>query len=268
MSSVPSFSAPPRRAAAPAGAPTTFSSFGRPPRPSEGGGGGFDAAAASAFGKKPARVIEEPLPPVAAPKITPARNTLGSLLEGKLPEPEQKEREWSRSALQQQRRAAAEAEKAKPPPPKSFDEEFPALGGAGGVKPVVRVPKPVFATTGGDSETKQGSGSFASLAANWAKSDEERKAAEAYAARLRLEQQRREEFEHSQRTRIYMNRQQNSYHFNQYDEEHPYDDYDEYAEDELGEDEYTEKDRRADRRAAANHYSDEEEEEVDEDQAW
>jgi hypothetical protein len=273
MSSVPAYSAPPRRAdVAAAGAPVSFSSFSRPSRTDGGAGGGgfgsrsngFDETAAAAFGKKPARTFEES-PPVAAPiKVKPAKNTLASLIEDLLPpEPEAKEREWSRSALQQQRKAAAAEKAAQPAPKKPFEEEFPALGGAGGAAPAVRIPKPVFATAAVAGETKTTS-SFASLAAGWAKSEEERKAAAEYAARLRHEQQQRDEYEHSQRTHLYFNRNANRHQGYENDEYNEYDD--ECAEGELGEDEYTEKDRRADRRAVANHYSDEEEE-VDEDRA-
>ena len=268
MSSAPAYSAPPRRAGAASGssgAPVSFSSFGRP-RP-EGGAGyasrpsnrnEFGEAAASAFGKKPVRIVDE-APPIAAapPKVKPAKNTLASVLESLLPpEPESKERDWSRSALQQQRKAAAAEKAAQPPPMKSFEEEYPALGGAGGAAPVARIPKPVFAAAA-PGETKP-AGSFASLAASWAKSEEERKAIEAHATRLRLEQQQKEEYERSQRVKVCVNpnRQYNSYDHH----EDNYYDGDEYVEGELGEDEYTEKDFRADRRAAANHYSDEEEE--------
>lgn len=263
MSSVPSYSAPPRRADA-TGAPATFSSFGRPPRPEGVGIGfgnrstsGFDEAAAAAFGKKPTRTFDEPLPSAEPPKVKPAKNTLASVIEGLLPpEPEPKERDWSRSALQQQRKAVAAEKAAQPPPKKSFEEEFPTLGGAGGPSSAGRIPKPVIGTSA-SGETKP-VGSFASLAASWAKSEEERKAAEAVAARLRLEQQQREEFERSQRNHLYFNRNLNRQYsgYDEYEE-------DDYVEGELGEDEYTEKDRRAEYRAAANHYSDEEEEDED-----
>lgn len=278
MSSAPTYSAPPRRAGAAessdAPASASFSSFGRPPRPdgcagagSAGGGGyrssrsEFDNAAAAAFGKKPARTFDE-APAVAPPKVTPARNTLASLLDGLLPpEPESNEREWSRSALQQQRKAAAAEKTSKPGPKKSYEDEFPTLGGGGsGAAVSVRIPKPVFATTDA-SETKP-VGSFATLAASWAKSEEERKAAEERAARMRLEQQQRDEFERRQYSTLYFNHNSNRQ-YNNYDHDEN-NNYDEYAdiEGELGEEAYTEKDRRADRRAATNHFSDEE---VDED---
>ncbi len=263
MSSAPAFSAPPRRAAAASSvAPSSFSSFGRPSHEDFGGGSGrngFDEAASAAFGKKPARTFETPQD--SAPKVVvkPARNTLASVLDDLLPpEPESKQREWSTSALQKQRKA----EKAKPPPPKSFDEEFPALGGGACSGGGPRVPKPVFAT-----ETSTSTGSFASLAANWAKSEEERKAAEASALRARLEQQRRDELERAERVHFRTNLNVHTrYHDDyEYGNETGYGDGyndDEYVEGELDEYEtYSKKDIRADKRAAANHYSDEEEDE-------
>ena len=240
MSSVPAYSAPPRRTvAAGNAAPVSFSSFGRQSRPDGGAGGSgfssrssnrieFDDAAASAFGKKPARTFDEPPPQAAPVKVKPAKNTLASLLEDLLPpEPEPKEREWSRSALQQQRKASAAEKAAQPPPKKSYEEEFPTLGGAGGAAPAARIPKPVFATAAPGAGEAKSTGSFASLAAGWAKSEEERKAAEAHAARLRREQLQREEFERSQRTHLYFNRDAH-HRYNNYthdhDEDNCYDD--------------------------------------------
>jgi hypothetical protein len=300
MSSTPSYSAPPRRAGAPsgAGASASFSSFGRPPRPDGGAGGDsgyggsgssgtggygggdsgyggagsgasnrseFDSAASAAFGKKPVRTFDEPAHNAEPPKVTPARNTLASILESLLPpDPEPKEREWSRSALKNQRKAAVDAEKSKPPPKKSFEDEFPTLGGAGaagGASAGVRIPKMVFAEA--PTEEAKQAGSFASLAAGWAKSEEERKAAEAIAARVRFDQQQHDDYERSQRTQFYFNRNSGNQSYN-YDAEFPCGE-DEYVEGELGEDECSAKIRRDDLRAAANHYSDEEE--VDEDHA-
>jgi hypothetical protein len=280
MSSAPAYSAPPRRAAAVSAAPpTSFSSFGREapreaPREDFGGGSGrngFDEAAAAAFGKKPARTFDAP-PQDSAPKVVvkPARNTLASMLDDLLPpEPESKQREWSTSALQKQRKAAVEAEKSKPKPQKSYEEEFPTLGGARGGAGTVRVPKPVFATETSAYSTT--AGSFASLAANWAKSEEERKAAEAAVARARLEQQRRDELERAERVHFRTNLNTRNHYYgddgygdNGYgDDGYGGDGYeDEYVEGELDEYEsYSKKDVRLEKRAAANHYSDEEEDE-------
>ena len=270
MSSAPTYSAPPRRvgtsaasasASAASAAPVSFSSFGRPARSEDGSGrNGFDSAASAAFGKKPARTFEADSAPHKAVVVTPARNTLASILDDLLPsQPESKQREWSTSALQKQRKA----EKAKPPPPKSFDEEFPTLGGAGGSTSAVaaRIPKPVYSSESKSEQTT--SGSFASLAANWAKTDAERKFAEESAARARQEQEHRDELERAARVhfRTNLNSTRNQY-YHEYEggEDDGYDD--EYVEGELDE-EYSKKDILADKRAAAisNHYSDEEEDE-------
>jgi hypothetical protein len=152
------------------------------------------------------------------PKITSARNTLASIIDSLLPpDPESKEHEWSRSALQQQRKAAFESEKSKPASKKSYEEDFPTLGGAGGDARILKLAAATTATTAttATSETKP-TGSFASLAANWAKSEEENKATEAHAARLRLEQQQRDEFERSQRTQLYFNRNSGNQYKNNY----------------------------------------------------
>jgi hypothetical protein len=264
------YSAPPRRAggtaaaSAASAAPVSFSSFGRPARSEDNGSGrnGFDSAASAAFGKKPARTFEADSTPHKTVVVTPARNTLASMLDDLLPSlPESKQREWSTSALQKQRKA----EKAKPPPPKSFDEEFPTLGGAGGPSAgagAARIPKPVF---GSESKTEPStSGSFASLAANWAKTDAERKIAEETATRMRQEQEHRDELERAARVhfRTNLNSTRNQY-YHEYDGGEGGDEYDdEYVEGELDE-EYSKKDILADKRAAAvsNHYSDEEEDE-------
>jgi hypothetical protein len=270
MSSAPTYSAPPRRvgtsaasasASAASAAPVSFSSFGRPARSEDNGRNGFDSAASAAFGKKPARTFEADSTPHKVAVVTPARNTLASILDDLLPsQPESKQREWSTSALQKQRKA----EKAKPPPPKSFDEEFPTLGGAGGSTSAVaaRIPKPVYSSESKSEPTT--SGSFASLAANWAKTDAERKFAEESAARVRQEQEHREELERAARVhfRTNLNSTRNQY-FHEYEDCEGGDVYDDdYLEGELDE-EYSKKDIIADKRAAAisNHYSDEEEDE-------
>lgn len=209
MSSTAAFSAPPRRLGAPVATSTAFSSFSsRRPTPAT----------------------------TAPPPVLIKKNTLASVIDNLLPTESEssssKHREWSNSALKQRAAAAA----APAPAKKTFDEEFPSLGGGGsggahgGAGAAAPIPKSV--------------GSFASLAASWAKTEEEHKIAEARAIRLRKEQQLRDEQERAERSRFYDNVNSNR-RYGGYDEE--YDEYppshyeDEYIEGELGEPEYPEK---------------------------
>ncbi len=276
-----SFTAAPRRAPTelPASIPDSV-----PRRSGWGSGGGgassrtdFDPAAAAAFGKKPARV-EAPPSELPAPVVTHARNTLASALDGLLPDdPPPKQKQWSKSALQQQREAAkAEAIKKAQPAPKTYEEEFPTLGGGpravggAGAAGAVKVPKPVISMTP-DSKKAEGGTSFAALAANWAKEDEEKKYAESLAAKERARQQSIQEFENANRVRIYRNLNSNRMFdggAGYYDEESGegyYNDEGGY-DDGFGEEEQSVSAMRAEKRAVARRYEyeqgyDEEEEE-------
>lgn len=271
-----SFTAAPRRAptSVPNSAPPSASSDPISRRTGWGAGSSsrtdFDPAAAAAFGKKPAR-IEAPPPESTAPppRVAPPRNTLASALDGILPDdPAPKAQQWSKSALQQQREAAkAEAAKKAAPPPKTFDEEFPTLGGAGGVSKAPKPPKPVISLSS-DTKKPAASTSFATLAASWAKADDEKRYLEAIAAKKRAEQLALQEFENADRMRYYRNLNANR----AYDaggDGYYEDDYDnEYVEGELDEQDYSAADVRAEKRAMQRryeeHYSDEGEEEEDE----
>lgn len=179
--------------------------------------------------------------------VTPVtkKNTLSSVIDGLVPTTESSSREWSNSALRQQRSRAPVI------PTKSFDEEFPALGGAGGAGGS-RVPKSV-AVAGGAA--------FAKLAHNWAKADEDKRIAEEHAARARLEQKRREEHELAERRRFYENVHTNRQYVgcDDYDERGPayYGHDDDYIEGELGEDDVGEVP------APSYHHESEEDEAVD-----
>jgi hypothetical protein len=234
-----SFSSVPRRA------PTAETSSGVPVRsgwgsrentaPSRSGwgsGGGrpeFDSAAAAAFGKKPARIETPPSERPSEPtvRVTPARNTLASVLDTLLPDdPPPKQKQWAKSALQQQREAAkAEAAKKAIPPPKTYEEQFPALGGAGASS--TKIPKPVISATPESKKTE--SVSFATLAASWAKADEERKYIEELEAKKRMEQQSLQEFENANRVRFHRNLNSNRMYAD-----------DGYYEDDYGEGDFTE----------------------------
>jgi hypothetical protein len=187
MSSDIGFSAPPRRAGAMAAPPmtsskfTSSSSFG-----GAGGPGAFSESAAAAFGRKPEPELRRKFDDDREP-VKPAlpRNTIAELLTNILPESEPSNPNWSKSALQKQRK---EVSKKAPAAPKSYDEEFPTLGGGMGLK--AAIPKP--ATT-----------SFAKLATNWAQAEEERQAEEARRARELFEQKRRDALEATERRRFY-----------------------------------------------------------------
>jgi hypothetical protein len=259
-----SFSAVPRRA--PVAAPTTDA-----PRRAWGSSGNsgrsdFDPAASAAFGKKPARMEPPAAEPSPVVHVTPARNTLASKLEGILPDdPAPKQKQWAKSALQQQREAArAEAAKKAAPPPKTFEEEFPALGG--GRAAAVKVPKPVISMNT-ETSTREGGTSFASLAAQWAKADEEKRYMESILAQQRMEKQRLEDMEMAERRRFYNNLQANRQYGGggggYYDEDN-YGSGDDYIEGELGEAEYSAADLRAEKRAMERRYQEEYYEDDDE----
>lgn len=188
------FTAPPRRAGA-AAAP--MSAFGGGDR---GDRGGFSESAAAAFGSRKPPTVPRHHHEDEPPKPIVPRNTIAALLEGILPSEEsESNKNWSKSALQKQRKEAVP--KKAGATPKSYDQEFPTLGGAGvggagGGSPVV--PKVAVPTT-----TVPAATSFAKLATSWAKADEERQAEEARQARLRLEQRMQEMQEASERRRFY-----------------------------------------------------------------
>lgn len=227
-----SFSTVPRRAPA---APTTSDSA--PRRSGWGSSGGtsrqgeFDSAATAAFGKKPARMDA---PSSAAPQT-----------------------QWGKSAFQQLREA--EAAKKAAPPPKTF-EEFPALGGGARAASVVRVPKPVISVISEKKKTENTS--FAALAANWAKADEEKRYLEALATQKRMEQQALQNYETATRLRFSQNLHTTRDYYARGDEYYEDDYENEYIEGELDNVECSAEDLRAEKRALQRRfeeYSDEDE---------
>jgi hypothetical protein len=199
MSSDIGFSAPPRRAGASTAAappPSTFTSsrFGGASGGAGGGAGAFSESAAAAFGRKPApesrrQFDDDDREPV---KPTAPRNTIAELLTNILPESEPAKPNWSKSALQKQRK---EVPKKAPAAPKSYDEEFPTLGGGMAVK--AAIPKPTIPTPAIPAT------SFAKLATNWAQAEEEHQAEEARRAHELFEQKRRDALEATERRRFY-----------------------------------------------------------------
>lgn len=150
---------------------------------------------------------------------------------------------WSKTTLQQ--RATSSNESVK-----SFDEEYPVLGTSASK-----------ACAGAGTGNSTRTGSYAKMAATWAKEEEERKIAEANEMRERIERERREEYELAERRRIF-----NSIHAHRQQQEYTttHDYTEEYVNEEFDEDEYTQTNVRTERRSTAARYEECDDEECDE----